>query len=215
MPRTRSPTALAQPVRDKHGRVASHDNVVVRLWRRQLGSVQKLFRKINQTAYLFSIPFIMILLLGALVQHRSTAVLGATGVVLLNIGRIAAGVANLAVVPFRDGINLNKMKKPFWRVIEPAITIVVVVVAFTFIPWLSAGASGKGTVAERIRSGADALEKDIRGQVDNVADKAKGLDIEKFGAAAQEKFKGLGSKTGDGRQDDQDQWRNSVVGVGD
>jgi hypothetical protein len=188
------PYVLAKPVHEKRGRVTSHDHAIVRVWRRQLGGVQKLFRKINQAAYLFSIPFIMILLFGALVQSRSTAMLGATGVVLLNIGRIVAGVANLAVVPFRDGINLKKMKKPFWRVIEPAVTIVVVAVAFTFIPWLSASTSGKGSVTEKLRSGAAALEKDIKGQVDTVAEKAKGLDLEKLGAQAQEKLKGLGQK---------------------
>ena len=40
------------------------------------------------------------------------ALLGATAVVLLNIGRLVAGAANLAVVPLRDGVNAKKMKKP-------------------------------------------------------------------------------------------------------
>ncbi len=58
------PYILAKPVLDKHGSRSPHNNVIVRVWRKQLGGIQKLFRKINQTAYLFSIPFVMILLFG-------------------------------------------------------------------------------------------------------------------------------------------------------
>jgi hypothetical protein len=191
------PYVLAKPLQVNRGRAKSHDYALLRFWRRHLGNIQKLFRKINQTAYFFSIPFIMILLFGAIVKSRSTALLGATGVVLLNIGRIVAGVANLAVIPFRDGINFSKMKKPLWRVIEPVVTIVVVVAAFTFIPWLSGGAPAKGTLTERLSAGAASLREEVEGKVESAADKAKGLDLEKLGAAAQEKLKALGSKSGD------------------
>ena len=64
--------------------------------------------------------------------------------VLLNIGRIVAGVANLAVIPLRDGLNVKKFKKPLRRVIEPVVTIALVVLAFTFIPWLSSGKAEHG-----------------------------------------------------------------------
>ena len=53
-------------------------------------------------------------------------------------------LANLAIIPLRDGINFEKMKKPLGRVIEPAVTIVLVVLAFTFIPWLSRVTPPKG-----------------------------------------------------------------------
>ena len=182
------PYALAQPVRPKRGRVRVQDNVIARVWRRQLGGIQKLFRKLNQAAYLVSVPFLMILILGAVVGSRPLALFGATVVVLLNIGRLAAGVANLAVVPFRDGINFHKMKKPAWRVAEPALTIGLVVLAFTFIPWLSRGQAANRTIPERIRSGAQDLQKDMKGEVDQY------VDVNKLGAQAQEKFKELGVK---------------------
>ncbi len=134
------------------------------LWRRQLGGVQKFFRVINQTAYLISIPFLMILLLGIAVRNRQLALLGATAVVLLNIARLVAGGANLAVVPFRDGIDLKKMKKPLRRVIEPAVTIGLVVLAFTFIPWLSTGKASKGTIKQRIVAGAESLSQRDQGR---------------------------------------------------
>jgi hypothetical protein len=205
------PYALAQPVRQKRGRVHVQDNVVLRFWRRQLGGIQKLFRKINQAAYLVSVPFLMILILGVVVGHRPTALFGATVVVLLNVGRLAAGAANLAVVPFRDGINFQKMKKPLGRVIEPVITIGLVVVAFRFIPWLSSGQPAEGSITDQIRSEARSLRKEMKGEVDKVVDvdklgaqaqktledlgdKAKDFDVKKLGAQAQETLKGLGDK---------------------
>jgi len=205
------PYILAQPVHEARGRVERHDNVVLNLWRRQIGGFQKLFRKIHQAAYLISVPFLMILILGVVLGSRPMALLGATVVVLLNVGRLAAGVANLALVPFRDGVDVKKMKKPAWRVAEPALTIGLVVLAFTFIPWLSRGQAANRTIPERIRSGAQDLQKDMKGEVDQyvdvnklgaqaqekfkeLGDKAKEFDVNKFGAQAQEKLKELGVK---------------------
>ena len=182
------PYALAHPVRETGGRGKVQDHVVVRVWRQQLGKIQKLFRKINQAAYLISVPFLIVLLLGIAVRNRPMALFGATAVVLLNIGRLVAGGANLAVIPLRDGIDLKKMKKPIQRVIEPAITMGLVVIAFTFIPWLSTGQTSKGSVADRIRSGASALGKEMEGEVDKAVDKAKAVDFQKFGTQAQDKL---------------------------
>ncbi len=186
------PYALAHPVRETGVRGKVQDHVVVRVWRQQLGKIQKLFRKINQAAYLISVPFLIILLLGIAVRNRPMALFGATAVVLLNIGRLVAGGANLAIIPFRDGIDLTKMKKPIQRVIEPAVTIGLVVIAFTFIPWLSGGQSSKGSVADRLRAGATALGKEMEGEVDKAVDKAKAVDVQKLGAQAQDKLKEFG-----------------------
>ncbi len=121
----------------------------------------------------------------------------------MNIGRIVAGVANLAIIPFRDGINLNKMRKPLWRVIEPVLTIVVVLLAFTFVPGLSSAKSAKGNITERIRSGAEDLKKGVTGQVGEY------VDVDKLGAKARKALKELEpssgaaadpSKAGDGSQ---------------
>ena len=106
------PYVLAKPIHEQRGRVRGRDNIILITWRRQLGKIQKLFRKINQAAYLISIPFLMILLFGVVVKNRHLALFGATFVVLINIARLVAGGANLAVIPFRDGIDIDKMKKP-------------------------------------------------------------------------------------------------------
>jgi hypothetical protein len=188
------PYALAAPVSEWRGRATIHDNVVLRVWRQQLGHIQKLFRKLNQAAYLISIPFLMILILGAVIGNRPMAVFAAAFVVLLNIGRIVAGAANLAVVPFRDGLNFSKMKKPLGRLIEPAVTIVLVILAFTFIPWLSSGAPASGSVGDRVRSGARSLGSDIKGEVDKAVERARQVDVEKLGAQAQDRLKGFTDK---------------------
>ena len=182
------PYILAQQVRENRGRVKVQDNVVLQLWRRQLGGIQKLFRKINQAAYLVSVPFLMMMLLGIGFQSRQLAIMGATAVVLLNIGRIVAGAANLAIVPFRDGVNVKKLKKPAWRVAEPVLTIGVVVLAFTFIPWLSRGQSAKGSIIDRVRSTAQDLKKDMRGQVDRV------VDVDKLGARPRRRSRRSGTR---------------------
>jgi hypothetical protein len=169
-------------------------NVVMAAWRKETGKIQKIFRWLNQSAYLVSIPFVIILMFGIAVKAYSIALFGATFVVLLNLGRIVAGVANLAVIPLRDGLNFKKFKKPLRRVIEPIAWIAGVVIAFTFIPWLSTGKGSTGTISDRLRTTAEDLGKHIEGEVDTVAAKAKDLDLDKLGAQAQEKLKGVVDK---------------------
>jgi len=209
------PYALVKPEGRRAGEGGARPaGVVARIWRGQLGRVQKLFRMINQTAYVVSVPFLLILLFGAAVSNRPMALFGATVVVLLNIGRLVAGMVNLAIIPLRDGIDFKYMKKPLGRVIEPAVTIGLVVLAFTFIPWLSSGQPATGSIADRVRSGAQNFKEDMKGQIDQVVDvdklgaqaqgklkelgdKAKDFDMKKFGAQAQEKLKELGDKAKD------------------
>jgi len=131
------PYELAKPDRVSRGRSYTPVSRAKMLWRRQLGGIENLFRWINQTAYLLSVPFIMLLLFGAVTRNRHLAIIGAVVVVVLNIGRLISGFANLAVIPFRDGINWKRLKKPTRRLIEPVFTIGMVVAAFTFLPSLS------------------------------------------------------------------------------
>ena len=156
------------------------------LWRKELGVVQKLFRWLNETAYLISVPFLMLILLGAIVGSRPLALLGATAVVLLNIGRIVAGVANLAVVPFREGIfqgimflippltffylssHWNKLKKPTMRIVGPIVTIALVFLAFTLIPSLrkdGKAASPEGPQGRDPQGASSRLEGEMIGEV--------------------------------------------------
>jgi hypothetical protein len=182
------PYAMAQPLVRQRGRVTAHDNALVRVWRRQLGKIQKLFRMISQVAYVVSLPFLMILIVGTALQNRPIALFGATFLVLVNIARLVAGGINLAVVPFRDVVDVGKMKKPLRRVIEPIVTIGLVIVAFTFIPWLSEDAGVKGSVTDRLRSSAEELKNEMKGKVNRV------VDVDKLGNIAQQELKLLGDE---------------------
>ena len=132
------PYLLAEPVRRSAGRPVSQVSGPKVLWRRQLGAVERFFRWINQSAYLVSVPFLMILIFGTMIRNHPMGVF-APAAVVCSISRLISGAFNLAVIPFRDGINWKRMKKPMQRLLEPAFTIGLVGLAFAFIPWLSKG----------------------------------------------------------------------------
>jgi hypothetical protein len=180
------PYVLEKPDRRDAYHRGGSPNVALAAWRHEMGVIQRIFRWLNQSAYLASVPFIVILLFGIAVKTYSIAIFGATFVVLLNIGRIVAGVANLVFVPLRDGFNVKRYKQPIRRIFEPVVTIALVVLAFTFIPWLSTGKKSEGSITDRIRSTAGSLEKEIQGELE----KARSVDLEKFSEQAQSKVKG-------------------------
>ncbi len=172
------------------------------VWRRWLGQIQKLFRWINETGYLVSVPFIMLIFLGAMMHNRPMAHFGAVVVVALNIGRLVSGLANIVVIPFRDSPlqgalflippltffymsnNWKKFKRPVERVTGPLLTIGLVALAFLFVPSLS-GKSLKASVKDvgrTIESKAGRLKKadlkslaspDVLQQVEGKVESAK------------------------------------------
>jgi DNA-directed RNA polymerase subunit RPC12/RpoP len=167
------PYLLADPERrGSGGQPASQVSGAKVLWRRQLGAIERFFRWINQSAYLVSVPFLMVLILGTMVRNHPLALLGAAVVVALNIARLISGVFNLAVVPFRDGINWKRLKKPIGRLIEPAMTIGLVGLAFAFIPWLSKGGTSKEILHGPVRAGLEKFER----KIEDLQEKAKALN---------------------------------------
>jgi hypothetical protein len=167
------PYLLADPEPSSGGQPVSQVSGTKIWWRRQLGAIERFFRWINQSAYLVSVPFLMILILGTMVRNHPLALFGAAIVAALNIARLISGAFNLAVIPFRDGINWKRLKKPIARLIEPAITIGLVGLAFTFIPWLSKGGTSKEMLRGPIRAGLDQFERKIA----DVQEKAKALEV--------------------------------------
>jgi hypothetical protein len=178
------PYMLAEPELQNRGRVTRQDNVIVGTWRRQLGRIQRPFRKLSDAAYLISVPFLMLVLLGAGIRNRPIALFGAAVVVLLNLGRIVAGGVDITLSVLRDGLNLKKMGKSIRRVAESAATIGLVFLAFAFIPWLSTGESAEGGVKDRVRSTVGTVRDDVSGKVERAVNKAKDLEIPNLGAQA-------------------------------
>ncbi len=156
---------------------------LTRGYRHGMGKFQKLFRWLNESAYLVSVPFLMCLLLGLAVRNQSLMVLGATAVVALNIGRIAAGVANLVVIPFRQspiqGVlflippltfiymaqHWHKMERPVKRIVGPILTIGMVALAFLAEPWLRGEGKSKGSRQDQVKASARYLKKGIGKQL--------------------------------------------------
>jgi hypothetical protein len=179
---------LIKPRKGSSGHVASSATI---LWRNNLGHLQKLFRKVNETAYLISVPFLLLILLGAILSQRQLALACATAVVLLEIARIVSGIANLAIVPFREGItqgvmflippltffylssHWNQMKKPTMRIVGPIATIAVVFAAFTFVPTLR-----KDHKMVSVKDIKNEIRKDVKELPGELIGKAK--EIEQF-----------------------------------
>ncbi len=147
-----------------------------RLWRKVLGPFSRFFRWLNEGAYLASLPFLMILLFGTAVKARPLALFGATFVVLLNLGRLAAGFPALVLTVLRDGLDGRRLLKSTREVVEPAATIALVFLAFTFIPWLSNERSLQAPLAERIERNAEDLEDEMKGEVRVLIEKARELE---------------------------------------
>jgi hypothetical protein len=159
---------------------------VTRGYRGAMGKVQKLFRWLNQSAYLVSVPFLMLLLLGLFTGSNSLMGLGATGAIVLNLGRIVAGVANLAVIPFREspiqGIfflippitffylyqNWHKVKQPVKRIVGPIVTIALVAAAFVVEPYLRGEAKAKGSIQDQVKAGVGNLKSGVKGNLEKV-----------------------------------------------
>jgi hypothetical protein len=167
-----SPYLLAEPVKRARGEPVSQVSETKVWWRRQLGVIERFFRWINQSAYLVSVPFLMVLILGVMIRSHPMALFGAAVVVVLNIARLISGVFNVAVIPFRDGINWKRLKKPIRRLIEPAITIGLVGLAFAFIPWLSKGGTSKEMLHGHFRAGLEKLQT----KIEDEQEKAKALE---------------------------------------
>jgi hypothetical protein len=140
------------------------------------------------------VPFLALLIFGVLVHNRPLVMLGSTLVVLLNLGRLATGLANLILIPFRDNpilgvlffippitvvyciANWKRVKKPVKRIIEPALTLAAVVLAFTFVPWLhGARPRSTGDLNAELRQGVEELESDIRKQVGTLPSELRNL----------------------------------------
>jgi len=177
-------TAPSLPALDVAGGKAA--GAVTRGYRQGMGKVQKLFRWLNESAYLVSVPFLMCLLLGLAVRNHSLMVLGATAVVVLNIGRIAAGVANLVVIPFREspikGVlflippitffymaqNWYKMQRPVKRIVGPILTIGMVGLAFIAEPWLKGEGKSKGSIQDQAKAGVRSLKEGMEGKMGKI-----------------------------------------------
>lgn len=185
---------IVRPTVKGLGQPSKPAGFLTRFYRGKIGGVQGLMRFINESAYLLSVPFLVLLIFGVLVQNKPLAYLGATLVVLLNIGRFLSGLVNLVLIEFRasplKGIlflippinlfviagNWKKYRKPTLRIVEPALTLAAVVLAFTFVPWLtSTGEKRTGNLTDQLKQGVQELEAGIQQKLGTLPADVKAL----------------------------------------
>jgi len=123
-------------------------------------------------------------------------VIGITGIVVLNLVRLIAGLANLIVIPFRksplNGVlflippftffhlwrHWDKLRKPVGRVIGPAFALTVVVLAYAFVPGLSRASRTAGSLQHRLEASVNVLHRDVTRQVKQTSGDVKRLSKE-------------------------------------
>jgi hypothetical protein len=183
---------------------------VTRMYRHEMGKIQGLFRWINQSAYLVSVPFLIILLLGVVTDNQTLMTLGGLIVVALNIGRFIAGMANLLVIPFRDspiqGVlflippltfiylakNWQKVRKPVQRVVGPIGTIGLVILAFVIAPMLHGGLKKDESLKDQVTEGVGSAKEAFSRKLEKASNlNANDLDLGKLLPKAREAIKAL------------------------
>ena len=165
-----------------------------------IGRVLYILRKSNDFAYLISVPFMLLLLLGIVLKQQHLAILGVTWVIVLNIGRLAVNGFYLVILAFRNGPvegalffippltfyylarHWETMKPATLRFLGPAVLIVGAVLVFVCVPWFTGGDAGEDLlIGEQIKDGIGAWAEEIQDKVegrgtlgDNVPDDAAG-----------------------------------------
>ncbi|HEV3302143.1 MAG TPA: hypothetical protein VG055_20990 [Planctomycetaceae bacterium] len=130
------------------------------------------------------------------VKQNKCTVIGITGIVVLNLVRLIAGLANLIVIPFRKspltGVlflippitffhiwrHWDKLRKPVGRVIGPAFALTVVVLAYAYVPGLSRASRTGGSLQHRLEASVNVLHRDVTRQVKQTSGDVKRLSKE-------------------------------------
>jgi hypothetical protein len=117
------------------------------------------------------------------IKQSKWTIIGITGIVVLNLVRLIAGLANLIVIPFEKspltGVlflippitffhiwrHWNKLRKPVKRVIGPALALALVVLAYAFVPGLSRASRTSGGLERRLEASVGILKGDVTRQV--------------------------------------------------
>jgi DNA-directed RNA polymerase subunit RPC12/RpoP len=161
----------------------------IRSYRQFFNMLAILFRWINETAYGVSLIFLNVAIVGAIMSRHSLVVLGISLVVMLNVIQLIAGAANLIAIHFRGNIVRGllflippitvyylwtgrfRWNKAIHRVTGPMVWLVVVIAAYSYIPWLNGSKSGK----ESWKGAVETIRKDVKETMSGLKEKAADL----------------------------------------
>ena len=148
-------------------------------WRAGVGSVLKLFRWIDTWAYLISVPFLVLMIFGIVVENRPFVHTGAVVVVLANYGRFWADLLAFFVRPYKDGplhglaflfppytiyylaTRWDHMKKIVRRIAMSCIPIVVVILIYAFLPSANPEVKDVQGIGAKLEAGKHELDREI------------------------------------------------------
>lgn len=149
----RAPYAFAEPINEtKKKKKFKPGKAVKRAYSNELRKVQKWTRYLNELGLELTVPFFVLIPLGYILQKSWLAMTGFTGVLLINLARLALGLANVLIIPFREspmqGVlflvppftytysrkNWDKLQKPLGRVVSPLGFILLIFLMYVFLP---------------------------------------------------------------------------------
>jgi hypothetical protein len=161
-------------------------------WRAGVTGILKILRFIDDWAYLISVPFIVLVLFAIVTSSRGLVHAGAVVVVLVNYGRFWADLIAFFVRPFKDGpiqglaflfppytvyylfAHWDRMKPILRRMLTSCIPIVLVILAYAFLPSINPAVKDVQDVGARLQIGTEVLEKDIQGGLEQIEGELSG-----------------------------------------
>ena len=161
-------------------------------WRAGVNAVLKLIRWIDTWAYLISIPFLMLMIFGIVVQNAQFVHTGAVAVVLANYGRFWADMLALFVRPYKDGplhgilflfppytlyylaTRWDSMKKIVRRIAFSCIPIILVFLLYAFLPSVNPDVKDAKSLGAKLQAGKVELDKDIQSELQQLEKKLLG-----------------------------------------
>ena len=148
-------------------------------WRAGVSFVLKLLRWVDTWAYLVSIPFLILMVLGIAAENRLLIHTGAVVVVLANYGRFWADLLAFFVRPYKDGplqglaflfppymlfylaTRWNHMQKLVRRIAMSCIPILFVILIYGFLPSANPQVKDVRGFGAKLEAGKQELDKEI------------------------------------------------------
>ncbi len=155
-------------------------------WKAAVNFVLRLLRWVDTWAYLISVPFIIVMVFGIVVENRAFVHLGAVVTVLANYGRFWADLLALFVRPYKDGpiqgmaflfppytvyylaTRWSRMKPILRRIATSCIPIVLVVLAYAFLPSINPEVKDVAGVTAKIEKGKQEVDKEIHEELQKI-----------------------------------------------
>jgi predicted Zn finger-like uncharacterized protein len=155
-------------------------------WRGGVNQVLKVFRWIDTWAYLISVPFLILMIFGIVVENRQFVHTGAVVVVLSNYGRFWADLLAFFVRPYKDGplhgllflfppytiyyvvTRWDSMKKIVRRIATSCVPIFLVILIYGFLPSVNPESKDVQGFGAKFEAGRHQLDKDIESELESL-----------------------------------------------